>query len=148
MRPLPTAEYPDKKEGVTLKCTRTQEMVRSSNSIFIAHCLSPTYKGMLQRLARPQTDVQQLRGHREAGPDAPHIRRHRRLHVSASSEFNDRWTLIYLLTLRCDATRQSGRSERRHREQPSWGRAEPRFVCEGAGGGASCMFSPSICRVL
>ncbi|KAF8912211.1 Alpha/beta hydrolase fold-1 [Gymnopilus junonius] len=26
MHPLPTAEYPDKREGVTLKCTRTQEV--------------------------------------------------------------------------------------------------------------------------
>ncbi|PPQ76614.1 hypothetical protein CVT26_012740, partial [Gymnopilus dilepis] len=26
LRPLPTAEYPDKKDGVTLKCTRAQEM--------------------------------------------------------------------------------------------------------------------------
>ena len=27
VRPLPTAEYPDLKEGVTLKCTRKQEAV-------------------------------------------------------------------------------------------------------------------------
>ncbi|KAG6804912.1 hypothetical protein H0H93_006321, partial [Arthromyces matolae] len=27
MRSLPTAEYPDKTEGVTLKCTRKQETV-------------------------------------------------------------------------------------------------------------------------
>lgn len=28
MRPLPTANYPDKIEGLTLKCTRKQETVR------------------------------------------------------------------------------------------------------------------------
>lgn len=28
MRPLPTATYPDKTEGVTLKCPKTQEAVR------------------------------------------------------------------------------------------------------------------------
>ena len=27
LRPLPTAEYPDLKDGVTLKCTRKQEAV-------------------------------------------------------------------------------------------------------------------------
>ena len=27
VRPLPTAEYPDLKKGVTLKCTRKQEAV-------------------------------------------------------------------------------------------------------------------------
>ena len=27
LRPLPTAEYPDVKDGVTLKCTRKQEAV-------------------------------------------------------------------------------------------------------------------------
>ena len=27
LRPLPTAEYPDLKEGVTLKCTKKQEAV-------------------------------------------------------------------------------------------------------------------------
>ena len=27
VRPLPTAEYPDLKQGVTLKCTRKQEAV-------------------------------------------------------------------------------------------------------------------------
>jgi len=27
MRPLPTVDYPDKTEGVTLKCTRFQEAV-------------------------------------------------------------------------------------------------------------------------
>lgn len=31
MRPLPTAVYPDKTEGVTLKCSRKQETVCSSS---------------------------------------------------------------------------------------------------------------------
>lgn len=29
LRPLPTVNYPDKTEGVTLKCSRIQETVRS-----------------------------------------------------------------------------------------------------------------------
>ena len=37
LRPLPTAEYPDLKEGVTLKCTRKQEAVGDWSFLSILH---------------------------------------------------------------------------------------------------------------
>ncbi|KAF8452385.1 Alpha/beta hydrolase family-domain-containing protein [Boletus edulis BED1] len=43
LRPLPTAEYPDRKDGVTLKCTRKQEaaVFRDHRSYTVAYRLLP-----------------------------------------------------------------------------------------------------------
>lgn len=49
MRPLPTADYPDKTDGVTLKCSRIQETVRYPPLVRI---MSHVFVGLLSRSTR------------------------------------------------------------------------------------------------